>query len=62
MSQKKKFEELIVNIKKWHEINGNEELQAYLDALEAEVTALVEPTTMAFGDPGGNNPPAPKVP
>lgn len=54
MSQKKRLEDVLVNIKKWHETNGNEELQAYLDALEAEVTALVDP---ASDDPiGGNNP------
>jgi restriction endonuclease Mrr len=61
MAHKQRLEEIIVNIKKWNETNGNEELQAYLDALEAEITSMGN-TTSAYNDPGGNNPPAPQVP
>ena len=61
MLQKQRLEEVLVNLKKWNATNGNAELQAYLDALEAEITAM-DNTTSSYSDPGGNNPPAPKVP
>lgn len=61
MPQKQRLEEILLNLKKWHEKNGNAELQAYLDALEAEITAM-DGTISAYTDPGGNNPPAPKIP